>query len=160
MIGTWSADINQIESVFGLLGKTNSFCALASVVWAFNLFSSLESRVFDDIFVNCKGSREIVAVVFRRVASMVWFVNTIVPLITNNSFFKMTTNMAIINESLNVLSIIIDLLFWIEHVITLFAESHSFVLISSSHLGFTTCNTSVHGTWLAHSRCHLVKLFF
>ena len=59
---------------------------------------------------------------------MVGLVDAIVPLVTDDGLFEVATDVTVVNESLDVLALIVDLLFGVEHVVAFFAESHTFVL--------------------------------
>ena len=154
MIGTCYTNINQVEPIFRLLSETDSLRAFAVLVWALNILSSLQSWVLRDILIDLEHSTHL-RVALISVASVVGLVDTVVPFVTDDGLFEVPTDMAVINESLNFLAFIIDLLFWVEHIITLFAESHSFVLTSLTNLGLPSCHSGVVGGGLANS-AHLI----
>ena len=156
MVCTPGADIYEIQSILCLLSETNSLGTLATFVWTLNFLPSLQSWILDDIFINRKEAYKIAWVVLCSIASVIWFVDAVVPLVSYDSLFKVTTNVTIVYESLNVLSFIIHLLFGIKHIVAFLAESHTFVLWSGYH-GFSTWSSSVHGCRLAHSVCHLLR---
>ena len=155
MVCTRNADIDQIQPVFRLLGETDGLRALAVLIGTLNVLSSLQSWVLCDILINRQKASKRGRIVLISVAAMVGLVDTIVPLVADDGLFEVTANMTVINEPLNVLSFIIDLLFWIEHVVALFAESHAFVLAWLAQHGFSAGCSGIGGGRLADTAGHL-----
>ena len=125
MTGAFSADEDQVQSVFRGLGECDCLHVLALRLRTLNIVTSLKCGIFNYILVNFPKLREVAACFSSFVVT---FVNSVVPLVTFFRFFKVAADSAVKDEPWDLLRFIIHLLFGVQHVVALFAEAHSFKL--------------------------------
>mgnify|MGYP006893409266 CR=1 FL=1 len=125
MVCTGSAHINQIESVLSRLSESDRLLVAARFVWTVDVVSSLQGRVFNDVFVDLEHLTEVTSLLSRTVIALV---DTIVPFVTFSGLFEIAADPAIVDQAGDVLGLVVDLLLWIKHIVTLSAEPHSFEL--------------------------------
>ena len=104
------------------MGEADSLVTFAVSIWTLDILSSLESWILDAIFVH---SVDDTATALSDIG-MVTLVDTVVPLIIFSGLFEMTADSTVVDESRDTLVFVINLLFWIKHVITFLAEAHTF----------------------------------
>ena len=127
MEGASCTNIDQIESVLGGLSETYSRGVFAISRWTLDIISSVQSWVLYDVLVNLEHHSFITSSIVVLVV-VISLVDTVVPLVTFSGLLEMSTDSAIVDESLDVLVLIVHLLLRVEHVVTLLAEPHTLEL--------------------------------